>query len=86
MPQCHARARISTGLICVQDLAGQAADAYNEATRKPTTFEKVKGFFSPPTSAERAQAGAADAYAAGKVSHRCEVFWSQLLTTCHCGK
>ena len=52
----------------MQDLASDASQAAYEATREPTTFEKAKGAFSPPSTADKLKAGAADAYANTKVS------------------
>ena len=55
----------------VQDKASQAYDsttqAAHDATREPTTFEKAKGYMSPPSTADKVKAGAADAYANAKV-------------------
>ena len=57
----------------MQDLASDASQAAYDATREPTTFEKVKGAFSPPSTADKLKAGAADAYANTKVSLRLQV-------------
>ena len=52
-------------------LQGKASDAYDsaanaahEATREPTTFEKAKGAFSPPSTADNIRAGTEDTAAA----------------------
>ena len=52
----------------MQDLASDASQAAYDATREPTTFEKAKGYLSPPSTADKAKAQASDAYAAAQVS------------------
>ena len=52
---------------CMQDLASDASQAAYDATREPTTFEKAKGYMSPPSTADKAKAQASDAYATAKV-------------------
>ena len=44
-----------------------ASKAAYDATREPTAYEKAKGYLSPPSTADKVKAGAADAYAYAKV-------------------
>ena len=66
-----------TSTVCdlecaAQDKASQAYDATaqaaHDATREPTTFEKAKGYMSPPSTADKVKGGAAEAYANAKVN------------------
>ena len=52
------------------DAYDSAANAAHEATREPTTFEKAKAKLSPPSTADRVKAGAADAYAQAQVCYK----------------
>ena len=54
-------------------LQGKASDAYDsaaqtahDATREPTTFEKAKGYLSPPSAADKAKGHANQAYNTAK--------------------
>ena len=57
--------------MLLQDSASDAYDAASQAahdaTREPTLYEKAKGKLSPPSTADKVKAGAADAYAQAKV-------------------